>query len=769
MAKDGRITRDSIRDPWGARTPFAGEGRWPVRVDERTLDEPERWVQSACVLCSNGCALDIGVKDGRIVGVRGRAVDRVNRGRLGPKGLHGWIANHSADRLTTPRLKKDGRLVPVSWDEAMDAIVRRTRETLERHGAGAIGFYTTGQLMLEEYYTQATIARAGLGTNHLDGNTRLCTATAAAALIESFGADGDPGSYEDYDVCDTILLVGHNMAETQTVLFSRILDRRAGTSPPRLIVVDPRRTPTAREADLHLAPRLGTNVALLNGILHLIIRNEHVATDFVERHTTGFESLRETVAQYTPARVAAITGVPAELLERSAELIGTARALVSSCLQGVYQSMQATAAAVQVNNIHLIRGMIGRPGCTVFQMNGQPTAQNTRECGADGELAAFLNYANPQHLQLLARHWNVDPMKIAFHVPPTHVMQMMRYAEEGSLRLLWITATNPAVSLPHLDRIRKILKKDTLFTIVNDAFETETTRLADVVLPAAIWAEKTGTFTNADRTVHISHQAVDPPGEARSDFDIFLDFARRMDLRDRDGEPLIKWSTPEEAFERFKELTRGRPCDYTGLSYAKLSEGSGIQWPCNEQHPDGKARLYDDHVFRTAAEECETYGHDLITGAPYEAEEYKANDPKGRAHLKPAEYQPPPEQPDAKYPFFLTTGRRMYHFHTRTKTGRAKELAEAAPENYVELSREDAAALGVADGDVVKVTSRRGSVRARVRLADGLRAHVFMAFHYGYWDDPGHARAANELTIDGWDPVSKQPHFKYAAVRIEKA
>ena len=319
-------------------------------------------------------------------------------------------------------------------------------------------------------------------------------------------------------------------------------------------------------------------------------------------------------------------------------------------LQGFYQSHQATAAAVQVNNVHLVRGMLGRPGCGVLQMNGQPTAQNTRECGADGDLAGFRNWANDSHIEELARLWNVDPMQIPHYGPPTHCMQMLRYAEEGSLRMLWFTATNPAVSLPELSRIRRILSQDRLFLVVQDIFPTETTELADVVLPAATWGEKTGTFTNADRTVHISDKAIDPPGQARADLDIFVDYARRMDFRDQDGRPFPPWTAPEEIFEAWKACSAGRPCDYTALSYEKLRGGSGIQWPCNADHPDGAERLYADGRFWAQPDYCETYGKDLIIGAPLEPTEYRAMNPHGKAVIKPAEYVAPHERPSADYP-----------------------------------------------------------------------------------------------------------------------
>jgi ferredoxin-nitrate reductase len=403
-----------------------------------------------------------------------------------------------------------------------------------------------------------------------------------------------------------------------------------------------------------------------------------------------------------------------------------------------------------------------------LQMNGQPTSQNTRETGADGDLPGFRNWDNEDQINDLARIWNVDPAIIPHWAPPTHAMQIFRYCETGSIRMLWIQATNPAVSMPNLPRIRKILGNRDLFVVVQDGFMTETAEFADVVLPTAIWGEKTGCFTNVDRTVHISHKAVEPPGEARSDFNILVDFARRMDFRDKDRKPLIKWSTPEEAFEGWKECTRGRPCDYTGLSYEQLSQGSGIAWPCNEEHPNGDPRPYKSFVFPTDADYCETYGHDLITGGVITAEKYRARNPAGRAILKPAKYVPPTEEPDNEYPFYLTTGRVVHHFHTRTKTGRAPELEQASPDAFLQISPEDASPLGVNEGDWVLVTSRRGKIEARAAVGEIERGHLFVPFHFGYWDNPERARAANELTLFGWDPVSKQPHFKYAAVKLDK-
>jgi ferredoxin-nitrate reductase len=365
-------------------------------------------------------------------------------------------------------------------------------------------------------------------------------------------------------------------------------------------------------------------------------------------------------------------------------------------------------------------------------------------------------------------------MTIPHWAPPTHAMQIFRYAEQGSINFLWISCTNPAVSMPELPRIRQILQNEGLFLIVQDIFLTETARYADVVLPAATWGEKTGTFTNTDRTVHISEKAVDSPGEAKSDLEIFLEYARRMDFRDKDGQPLIKWDDPESTFEAWKECSHGRPCDYTGITYHKLRGGSGIQWPCNDEHPEGTERLYRDADFNTQTWNCEWYGLDLITGGQNSEMEHKAMNPDGRAIILPAGYLPPHEPPGGEYPFVYTNGRTIYHFHTRTKTARAPQLQNAAPDTWVEISPSDAESLYVNEGDVVRVETPRGSLKARARISGIREGVVFAPFHYGYFDTPegespnGHTRAANELTLTDWDSVSKQPIFKVAAARVTK-
>ncbi|MFD7064529.1 molybdopterin oxidoreductase family protein [Streptomyces sp. NPDC059906] len=761
------MVSDRIADIWGPSTPHTAGTPWPRRVDQYLIDgvgeaDVDTWVRGACLLCSNGCGLEVAVRDGRMVGVRGRAEDRINHGRLGPKGLYGWQGEQH-DRLTMPLIREGGRLVETDWETAMSRVVERSRSLLDGKGPLSHAFYTSGQLTIEEYYTLAVIGKAGIGTPHMDGNTRLCTATAASAFQESFGSDGQPGSYSDVDSCDALFLFGHNVAETQSVLWARMLDRLEAADPPRLVCVDPRRTKVAERATVHLPIRNGTNLALMNALVHELIAHDWVDRDYVDAHTVGFEQLDALTRESTPEWAADICGVPADDIRAAAEIFGTSERVVSTCSMGYYQSHQATAASCQVNNLHLLRGMLGRPGAGILQMNGQPSAENNREAGCGPALPGFRNWDNPHHVRELAELWNVDPMTIPHWSPPTNANEIFRYAEQGSVGFLWIAGTNPAVSMPDLARIRRILAGDQCFVVVSDGYRTETTELADVVLPAALWAEKTGTFTNVDRTVHLQEKAVEPPGQARADQAVFTDYARRLGLTDKDGRPLPAWDTPEQAFEAWKAASAGRPCDYSGLTYQKLHDVGGIQWPCTGQAPEGTERLYTEGVFNTDVDTCETYGHDLATGAPVGETAYRARRVEGRAILKTTAYEHAFEEPDDAYPLRLTTGRTVYHWHTRTKTRRSRQLNDAAPSMWVELSEPDARRLGVDEGDLVRVTSRRGSIEAPARISHIREGVVFAPWHYG-----DSSTAANELTLTGWDPVSKQPELKVAAVAVER-
>lgn len=725
-----------------------------------------QWVPSTCGLCSIGCGVDIGVADGRVVGVRGRADHPVNLGRLGPKGLNQYFANRHPDRAQYPLVRNTaGKLLRASWDEAMNAVVEHFNEALAAHGPDAVAFYNSGQLLLEEYYTLGKIARGGIGTANIDANTRLCTATTASSLMENFGADGPPGAYEDFEQTQCIVLVGHNAAEQSTVLWMRILAAKAGPLHPKVIVIDPRRTLTVSTgADLHLQLKPGTNVALLNGICSLLIEHGWIDQRFIRDHTRKFEELRAMVSKYSPERVESICGVPAAELRRAAEWIGTSSTTVSTCLQGVYQSNQATAAACAVNNMHLLMGKIGKPGCAPLQFAGQPSSMCTRETGADGTYPAYRNWEDQNHMLDLAKRWNVPVALLG--KKEVSAPEIFDLCERGYVKVLWNIATNPAASMTNRTRQLRVLNG--VFLIVQDCFaNTETAALADVILPAAMWGEKTGCMTNAERRCTLLQKAIDPPGEARPDLDIFIDFAHRMNLRDMDGEPLIGFADPEGAFNEWRENSRGTIPDYSGMSYDRLRNSGGLQWPCNERHPDGTTRLYGDHQFPSQWYISESFEKDIETGHEHTLKEYREKkDPGGRAVFVPAEYQPPLDTTDGEYPMIATSGRQVYHWHTRTKTGRAPDLDDAAPAVFISINERDAADLGIADGDTVRVVSRRGVVVAPAKVGTIVGpGAVFIPFHYG---ELGADHSPNNLMPKAWDPVSKQPLQKYAAVRIER-
>ncbi|WP_433500710.1 molybdopterin-dependent oxidoreductase [Sphaerimonospora sp. CA-214678] len=709
---------------------------WPVRVDvlldEGTTEaDVEAWVPA---VSADGDALDLAVRGGRVVGMRGRAGDRVNHGRLDPQERHAWrhVLRDRPRRLTRPLVREHGRLVETTWDVAMERVVARSRELLAGPGGwGRIGFHTGGRLFLEECYTLAVIGWAGIGTPHLDGDTRLSAAAAAAALMESFGTDGPPGSYGDVDHCDALALWGCDQSAgsgqgVQPVLWERVLDRRLGPGPPALIVVGPEGTPAAREADVHLAVRRGTNVALMNGLLHELIANGWYDETYVANHTAGFDELCLAVDAYPAERAAEICGVPVSLIEQAAEILGAAERLVSVVAGGFHLAWQATAATCQVDNVHLLRGMLGRPGAGILHAGGPPSARGALETGVAGGLPGLRNWANPRHMRELAALWNVD---LPSRGPATHAMRIFRYAEEGSIELLWISAADPVRSLPGAGRI---LRREDLFVVVQDLFLTETARLADVVLPAAGWGEKAGTVTGGDRTVHICERAVDPPGEARPDLDVFLDYARRMDFRDRDGAPLIGWYDARSAFEAWQACSKGRPCDYTGITYERLRRGGGIQWPCTPSSSHGTERLYAGGRFNTGPDICQTYGHDLVTGAEHGAEPYRGARPgtrrnreaghDDRAFLPAADHEPSQEA-GAPLDGGALNGGHLNGTHLDVLNGSA-----------------DGAMNGAVNG---AMNGANGAVHG---LVDGA--------------------LDGALVVTGWDPVARQPLLAPALVRV---
>ncbi|WP_082685437.1 molybdopterin-dependent oxidoreductase [Ferroacidibacillus organovorans] len=734
------------------------------RIDQNIYSqgEPEKWIYSTCNICSIGCGCHIAVRDDKIVGIRGNPEHPVNRGRLGPKGEHQWYANNSSDRLRSPLIRnRSGQLVCASWDDAMDLLVAKSKEALQNLGPNGIAIYSTGQGFLEDYYTLAKIGRAGLRSHLMDANTRLCTATTEWCLLQSFGSDGVPASFDDVDLADTVVLFGHNAAETGTVFFERILDRKLRTGKPYLIVVDPRRTLTARAADLFLQLQPGTNLPLLQGLLHIILRNGWIDHDFIARHTVGFEQMRASTAAWTPERVSSLTGLPLEQIEETARHVGLTSRLVCTTLQGTYQSSDATSTCIAINNLHLIRGLIGKPGCGPLHMAGQPSSSTNRTVGGVGTYPGNRNSSNLKHIEEIARLWNVSPSLLEIG-PEAGIEEIVHTMESGQLGLFWNIHTNPMVSLPNRQRARKAFLNT--FIVVQDAFLTETTEVADLVLPTAMWGEKEGLMENADRMINLSEIAVTPPPGVKADFYIFLDYAKRMGFKDKDGQPLITYKTPRECFEEWKIISAGRPCDMTAMSYEKIKSRRGMRWPANAEHPEGATRLYTDFQFHTNVDDTQSYGKDTNTGRSRTRREFEALHADGRAILYALTYYPPVERPTQEFPLWLTTGRLLWHWHTRTKTGRAPTLQMAASNAYVEIHPNNAARLGIIPGEMVEVVSPRSSIQVPARIVDSIREGVvFVPFHFGSWQSK---EAANELTVDFTDPVSLQPQFKLSSCRI---
>lgn len=723
--------------------------------------EPDKWVHSACILCSNGCGMDIAVKGGKIVGVRGIADHPVNFGHLGPKGEHAWVANNIKKRGTVPMIRrgKDAALEPVGWEEAMDFFIEKFKAAW-RQGHQNLACYSSGQLTIEELYTLGKLWRAGLRSANIDGNTRLCTATSATGLMSNFGCDGPVASYIDVDEADLLCLYGHNVAEAQTVLWERMLAAKKKNG-GRIIVFDPRKTPTVTQgADLHLPVKVGTNVALMNGIIYLLINNNWINKDFIAKHTVGFEQLKVVTNQYPPERVAEICGISQQDFETAVEWIGTTPKIVSTVLQGFYQNVEATASASLVNTVHLLLGAIGKPGSGPLLMAGQPSAMSNRETGAGGSYPGYRNPHSDAQMRDLCEKWNIEFDTFNPEVPKD-ILTMMEAAERGEIEFMWVMGTNPLVSLPNQNRSERIMKR--MFMVVQDPFiDTETVSLADIYFPAAMWGEKEGCVTNADRSVNLLLKAVDAPGEARSDFDIFVEVANRLDFKDKDGAPLIRFKQPKDAFEEWRIISKGRPCDYSGMTYELILEMGSVRWPCNEKYPRGCERLYEDLHFWTGIDECETYGIDFPTGRGTTRSDYA--DPQGKAFLRPAHWRRHPNPVSKEYPFLLITGRVVYHFHTRTKTARSKVLNSHAPQPYIEIHPDNAAQMNISTGDLVEVTSPNGRWEGMAMVVETVRpGNVFIPFHYGRG-----ASVANQHTWYARDAVSQQPHLKSSPVAVRR-
>ena len=715
-----------------------------------------KWVKSVCRYCGTGCGLFVGVQGGKVVAVRGDA-DNHNAGFLCVKGYLLPQIMNAPGRLLHPLIRKGDGFQQASWDEAMGLVAAKFQEAVQSFGPDAVGFYGSGQGLTEETYVANKLFKAGLRTNNVDGNPRLCMASATAGYITTYGKDEPMGCYEDLDHAEVFLIVGSNTAEAHPVLFRRIVQRKERNPDVKVIVLDPRRTPTSRIADLHLSFTPGTDLAILNAMANVLLAEGLADDRFIQDHLAfgeGQEPNRTRadyerfLGDYTPQKASAASGCSAEDIVKAARWFGApGKRAISLWCMGVNQRSKGVWANNLLHNLHLVTGKIGLPGSTPLSLTGQPNA-----CGGvrdGGALSHLLPYgrlvANEKHRTEMEKLWGIAPGTLS-PKPGFATVDLFRAMEEGKLKCLYVMCTNPGQSLPNVDRYRKAMRREGAFLVVSEAFHpTRTSELADVVLPAALWAEKEGVYGCTERRYQLLEQAVEPQGEARPDFQILCDLARRLG-----HEKLVPFRSPAEAWTEILTLTKGTAYDFTGMTRERLRQAHGLLWPMpGTEHPGTKRRY--------------VRGEDPLVPAdhPQRVKFYGRPDARAVVWLRPQ--KPPEEVVDAAYPMYFTTGRVLEHWHTGTMTRRCKELEHANSEALAELHPQDAARLGLATGDAVRVTSRRGAETFRAKVTEGARVGlVFVQMH----DDQ---RMCNKITIDAVDPISRQPEYKICAVKLEKA
>jgi assimilatory nitrate reductase catalytic subunit len=715
--------------------------------------------KTTCPYCGVGCGVVVSHEAGRITGVRGDPEHPANRGRLCSKGqsLHLTVTPEVTAQVRAlhpmRRAARGGPLARVSWDEALDEAATRIAALVQQHGPDSVGFYLSGQLLTEDYHAFNKLAKGLVFTNHVDTNSRLCMSSAVAGYKASFGADSVPACYDDIDHAATVFITGSNMAWAHPVLYRRLEAARARNPALRVIVADPRRTETAAEATLHLPLLPGTDVVLHHALLHVMLWESLVDTAYIAAHTSGFAALRDRVREFTPEHAARVCGLKAADIVTAARWFaglqedGTRTPTLSMWCQGLNQSTSGTDKNTTLLNLHLATGQIGRPGAGPLSLTGQPNAMGGREVGGLAHLLpGHREVADADHRAEVAALWGVRELPA---VPGKAAMDMFRAAAEGEIKALWIVCTNPAQSLPDQALVRRALQRAE-FVIVQEASRTAATvDFADLLLPAASWAEKEGTVTNSERCISRVRAAVPPPGEARADWAIAAEVAQRLErllpgrrVPEHASHSMFDWPDAEAVWLEHREATRGRDLDITGLSWAALD--TPRQWPAPAAEPAGRARLFADGRFLT---------------------------PDGRARFTAPAWRPTAEARDAHYPVSLTTGRLRDQWHGMTRTGTLGRLLAHRSGPTVDLHPQELARRRLAPGDLVTVKSRRGTLVLPVQADDGvLPAQAFIAMHWGEEALGGaNAPGINALTLPAVCPQSKQPELKHTAVRIEPA
>ncbi len=726
------ITRRGFIKGSAAATVAAAAG-FAVKGLMADADEVKS-IMSLCPYCGNGCGMYLEVKEGKVVNIRGMEESKASKGRLCILGLTAHEMLGAETRLKYPLIKKNGKFERAGWDEAIGLIASRFKGIIEKYGPDAIGVYHTASFYNEEYYLLNKLVKGGFGTNNLDGSARLCYASTVAAFVKVFGGDVPFMCYEDIDLADCFLVSGYNMSSSNPVSFDRILQRKneANTS---LIVIDPRATMMAQKADIHLRIKPGSDIALNNALAYVLFKEGLVNEEKVSKYASGLQEFKTHVQKYTPEYAEGITGVSKDKIIKAAVAYGRAKNAVTFWMLGLNQSTVGVWKIASLWNLSLITGNIGRPGAGPLSITGQGTAMSLREIGGLPHLLpGHRAVANEKHRKEIAEIWGISPDKIS-PKPGKTAIDMFNAAGKGEIKGLWILQANPAATVPDTNKFINDIKKAE-FVVIQDVFHpTETTLLADVILPAAQWAEKDGTASNAERGENIAKKAVEPPGEAKPDTEIIMMLGKKMGY-----ENLFPYKTNEDIFEEWKRCTKGQDCDMTGITYKRMEKEFGVQWPCLTPEDPGVKRRFLDLKFPTQ---------------------------DGRAILNICEHKPPAEPADSEYPFVLITGLVREHFHSRTRTANIPRLARAVSHSYVDISPLDADKYGIRNGDVVKVSSRRGVIKVKAKVSDDIQqGAVFVPYHFGYL--AGDDKSANLLTHQAYDPISKQPEYKACAVRIEK-